>query len=239
MRQHVADGGWRPDLMRARRGGEVGLVQTFGDLPATEVLFASQAIKVADHRCFLQGNHDLGKPAVAFGQIAVPLAPVGPGEACATPGFLQAAPARAFENLGALIFGHPPLRLGPQLALRGVAKGGVQKNQLDVELLTLLDEKPLMGIMPGEPIGRQDDHGIAFPPLRGITEPIQPGPIEPRAAEAFVERGVFGQETPLRLVHVLGACLHLAGKGPLLLLMRGGDSGLQSDLHGAPPDVPE
>jgi hypothetical protein len=192
VRQEVAHGRRLPDLMLARRGREVGLVQAFGDLPTPEVLFAYQALEVSEHRRFLQVNHDLGKTAVAFGQIVGPIAPGGPREQCAPPGFLQAAPARAFENLGALLFGHHPLHLGQQLALRRVAKGGLQKNQLDVELLELRDEEPLMGLMAGEPIGRQDDHRIACSPLRRITEPIQPGPLEPRAAEAFVEIGVFG-----------------------------------------------
>jgi hypothetical protein len=192
VRQDGANGRGLPDLVLARRGREVGLVQACGDLPTTEGLFDSQAREVADHLRFLQVNHDLGQTAVAFGQIVVPIAPGGPREQCAPPGFLQAAPARAFKNLGALIFGHPPLHLGQQLALRRVAKGGLQKNQFDMELLELLDEEPLMGIIAGEPIGRQDDHRIAFSPLRCITEPIEPGPIEPCAAEAFVERGVFG-----------------------------------------------
>jgi len=192
VRQEVANGRGLPDLMLARRGREVGLVQAFGDLPTTEVLFDSQAREVSDHLRFLQVNHDLGKAAVAFGQIVIPIAPGGPREKCAPPGFLQAASARAFEHLGALICGHHPLHLGQQLALRRVAKGMLQKNQWDVELLKRFNEEPLMGIIAGEPIGRQDDHRIAFSPLRRITEPIEPGPIEPCAAEAFIEIGGFG-----------------------------------------------
>ncbi len=192
VRQDGANGRGLPDLMLARRGREVGLVQALGDLPTTAVLFDAQALEAADHRRFLQGNHDLGKTAVAFGQRVVPRAPGGPREQCAPPGFLPAAPARACENLGALLCGHHPLPLGQQLALRRVAKGGLQKHRWDVERLALLDAEPLLGIMAGAPIGRQDDHRSACSPLRRITEPIQPGPIAPRAAEAFVERGVFG-----------------------------------------------
>jgi hypothetical protein len=78
------------------------------------------------------------------------------------PSFLQPPAACTFGNLGTLVRGDHPLHLREQFALRTVAKGILEQDQRRGHLLELLDQEPLMRIIPGEPIRRQDDHGIEF-----------------------------------------------------------------------------
>jgi hypothetical protein len=111
-----------PNLILARRSRDMGRVQALGNVPATEVLFDQQPIDMPDDFRFPQVNHDLRGTAMAFGQIAVSIAPIGPREECAAPGFLSPAAPGPFENLGALVLGHHPLHLGEQFALWGIAK---------------------------------------------------------------------------------------------------------------------
>jgi hypothetical protein len=87
---------------------------------------------------------------------------VRPGEVLALPRFLEPPPACALQNLGPLVVSDHSLHLGEELALGRIAKGVVEKYPLHVELLKLLNEQPLIGIVAGEPIRGQDDHGVEF-----------------------------------------------------------------------------
>src|SRR2546429_877566 len=98
-----------------------------------------------------------------FWQIPVPMTLIRPRHELPTPGFLQPATPRPFGNLGALILRDHALHLRQQFALRTIAERIVEKDHLDVHLYELFYQEPLMRIVPGEPIGRQDHHGIELP----------------------------------------------------------------------------
>ena len=105
------------------------------------------------HDCCFSGLDDhLGWRAGTFGQLAVPIAPICPGDQFTAAGLLQASPARALEDLGTLLLGDHALHLDQQFALRAVAKRILQKDHLRVELGELLDQEPLMGIIARQPV---------------------------------------------------------------------------------------
>jgi hypothetical protein len=222
-----------------RRGWELRFIEAFRHLPAPQLVFDQQAIDAPHDLRLLQVDHHLRKTPVALGERAVPIAAIGPGQKFSPPGFLHATPAGTLEDLGTCIFGDHALHLGQQFALWRIAARVLQENELEVYFLKFLNEQPLMGVVPGESIRGQDHHRIELPPLRTIPQPVQAGAIETRAADAVVERGMVRQEAPLLLVNVVGEDWHLAGNRPLLLLMGCGHSGVESHLHGDPPDVPE
>jgi hypothetical protein len=128
---------------------------------------------------------------VAFGKIAIPIAMIGPRNEVTSACFLQAATTHSFGNLGAFVLGDHALHLCEQFTLRTVAERVLKKDQLRIEFLKLLDEKPLMRIVARETIGRENNDGIELAALRAITQSVQRRAIEPRAADAFIEEFVF------------------------------------------------
>jgi hypothetical protein len=60
-----------------------------------------------------------------------------------------------------------------------------------------------MGRVPGEAIGRQDDHGIALPTPSCITQPVQRRPIQPCSTDAIIALFMFWQQGPLLVLNVI------------------------------------
>jgi hypothetical protein len=128
IRQDMPDRRGLPDLVMPRRGGELGLIEAFRHLPAPQLLFDQQAINASHDLRLLQVDHHLRQTPVALRDIAIPIAAIGPGQTFSPPGFLQATPPGALEDLGAFIFGDHPLHLGQQFALRRIAEGVLEEN---------------------------------------------------------------------------------------------------------------
>jgi len=93
--------------------------------------------------------------------------------------------------------------------------------------------------VPGQPIGRSDDHGIELPTPRRVTPPVQCWPIQPGSAEPLSAIFVRWEQGPPVVLNVLceGALLPL--DGPFVLLLIGRDARIVGYLHLGPPDVPE
>src|SRR5262249_52692456 len=87
--QDVPDRCWLPDLVLARGGGDMGLVQALGNLAATQVLFDQQPIDRADDLGLSRLDHDLRRGIVPFREIAIAIAVIRPWYIFAAPGFLQ------------------------------------------------------------------------------------------------------------------------------------------------------
>ncbi len=237
--QQVPDCGRLPDLVFAGGGRHLGLSQPFRELPTTELFFHEGLIELPHHGRFRWFNHHLGGTAVALGQRAVPVTPLRPGPELAAPGLLQPSSSGAFVNLGALILGHQALQLGEQFALGRIAKGVLQKDPLQAQLLELLKQEPLRGRVAGPPIRRQDYHRIKFPPLGTVAESIQRRPVEPCAADPFLYILMLGQQAPALRLAVECEGVHLAGAGAFLVLVGRRDSGVKCHLQGVPPGVPQ
>ena len=117
------------------------------------------------------------------------------------PGFFQTSAPGAFGNLGALVLRDHPLHLGQEFALRTIPERMLEKDQRRVQLLKLLDQEPLMRIMPGESVWRYDHHGIELPTPGGITQPVEGRAIEPGAADTIIDILMLGQQGPSVVLH--------------------------------------
>jgi hypothetical protein len=92
----------------------MGRLQVLGDVPTTAGLFDPHPIEAPPAVCFPRLTHHLGWRAVAFGQLAVSITPIRPGDKFTAAGVLSASAARALEQLGALILGAHRLHLAQQ-----------------------------------------------------------------------------------------------------------------------------
>src|SRR5262245_51699869 len=79
---------------------------------------------------------------------------VRPRHALALPGFFQPSAPGTLGNLGALVLRDHPLHLGQEFALWTIPERMLEKDQRRGHLLELLDQEPLMRIIPGQPIRR-------------------------------------------------------------------------------------
>jgi hypothetical protein len=174
-----------------------------------------------------------------FRQIPVPITLIRPRHELPTPGFLQPATTRPFGNLGTLILSNHALHLGQQLALRTVAEGILEKDDLRVQLGKLFDQEPLMRIIPGQSVGRQDHHGVELPTPGRVTQPVQRRAVQPCPADAIIAIFMFRQQGPPLVLNVLFESVLLTLDGPFVLLLLGRDPRIVGYLHWGPPDVPE
>ena len=145
--------------------------------------------------------------------------------------------AHSFGDLSAFVFGDHALHLREQFALRGIAEWVLEKDQLGVELLELLNEQPLMGIVARQTIRREHDYGVEFAAPGAVTQSIQRGAIESRATDSFIEKFMFRQQTPVLLLNVLFEKSYLGGNRAFLLSIESRDSGIDRYLHFVPPGV--
>jgi hypothetical protein len=90
----------------------MSLVQAFGNLTTTQVVFAQQLIDMADDLGLPRLDYDMRRGIVPFREIAIAITLLGPRYICAAPGFLETSPSGALKNLRALILGNHPLHLG-------------------------------------------------------------------------------------------------------------------------------
>jgi hypothetical protein len=107
--------------------------------------------------------------------------------------------------LGALVLGHHALHLGQQFALWAIAERVLQKDQRGVELVKLLHQQPLMGVVPSQPIGRQHHHGVDFAAPRGIPQAIEGRAVQPAAAAAVIAKLMLRQQAPGILLDMLSS----------------------------------
>jgi hypothetical protein len=86
--QDIPDRCWLPDLVLARRGRNMSLIQAFGNLATTQVVFDQQPIDVADDLGLPRLDHDLRRGIVPFREIAIAIAVIRPRHIFAAPRFL-------------------------------------------------------------------------------------------------------------------------------------------------------
>jgi hypothetical protein len=175
-----------PNGLLPRRGWRLRFVQPLGELATTQLFLHYRSIELPHDFGFGRFKHDLGWVAVTLGEIAVAVTPVCPGDELPAPGLLQPPAAGAFVNLRPLVFRHHPLHLGKQLPLRSIAKGILQKHPLDVELLELLDQQPLMSVVASQTIWGQNHDRIKLAPLGAVSEPVQRRPVQSHATDSFI-----------------------------------------------------
>ena len=51
----------------------------------------------------------------------------------------------------------------------------------------LVEHDDLVGVDPGQTVGRQAPHGVEQPGLRGVSEPIEAGAVQPGSGVTVVE----------------------------------------------------
>jgi hypothetical protein len=128
--------------------------------------------------------------------------------------------------------------LGQEFALWTIPERMLEKDQRRVQLLTLLDQEPLMRIMPGESVWRYEHHGSELPTPGGITQPVEGRAIEPGAADTIIAILMLGQQRLSVMLHVLFERVPLTLDGPFVLLLMGRDARRECDFHSCPPGVP-
>jgi hypothetical protein len=155
------------------------------------------------------------------------------------PGFCQTSAPGAFGNLGALVLRDYPLHLDQEFALRTIPERMLEKEQLRVQLLALLEQAPWMRIMTGQPIRRYDHHGVErAAPGRG-AQTVEGRAIEPGAAEAIIAIRMLWQQGPPVVLHVVRERAPWTLDGPFVLLLTGRDARIEGDCHDGSPGVPE
>jgi len=80
----------------------------------------------------------------------------GPG-----PRRMPLAPAMAFDNRSALIFGHHAWPLEQHIVFRAPPQRAVQENDLDAHPWELITQQDLIGILAGETIWRRPIEAVA------------------------------------------------------------------------------
>jgi hypothetical protein len=88
------------------------------------------------------------------------------------PLFHQPAPTHALGNQCPFVLGDRPADLQQELIVGVVAHGAVQKLDLTAAALKFFQQEHLMGVLPGQPIRRCDQHPIQGPLRHRIAQAI-------------------------------------------------------------------
>jgi hypothetical protein len=73
--------------------------------------------------------------------------------------------------------GDGPLHLEQQLVVGVIADGVLQEDDLAPGATQLLQEQHLVRVLARQAVGAEHDHEVNGPLVRGVPEPVQPGPI--------------------------------------------------------------
>jgi hypothetical protein len=131
-----------------------------------------------------------------------------------------AAPA-ALQDLGSLVLGHHALNLEQEIVLRREPDCPIEENNLDPCSAELVHQEHLVGIAPGQPVGRVDIEAIQAAGGDGIPQALERGPDEGGAAIAFVDEAVVRRQSQIILCNPRLKRCDLAGDGRLVGLLLG------------------
>jgi hypothetical protein len=129
--------------------GNLQRVQPFDNLPRGPWFLDQPAKHVSHHLSLFWMDVDPRREPEMFGDIAVAIRPVRPRQTFGLPRFVQPAATRPVGNLAPCVFGHHPLHLGQQLAVRSIPKGMLHENDTASIFRQLFQEQPLMRITAG------------------------------------------------------------------------------------------
>src|SRR5215475_3614442 len=115
----------------------------------------------------------------------------------------------------------------------------LEKDQRRVQLLALLDQEPLMRIIPGQPIRRYDHHGVERAAPSRITQTVEGRAIKPGTADPIINIRMLGQQRPPVVLHMALERAPLTLDGPFVLLLTGRDARIECNFHYCSPGVPE
>jgi hypothetical protein len=145
-------------------------------------------------------------------------------------GVALAAPT-AFQDLGALVFGHHALHLKQQIVLWRQADCPVEKDDLHPEALELIDHQDLIGITAGQAIGGMDVDPIDGPGGHPIPQTFESRTDEGGAAVALINKTVVWFEMKPVLYNLRFQSRHLTGNGSLLGLLFRGDTSVEGNTE--------
>lgn len=213
-----------PAIESPRNGGDA---QSLSGIPR---------IDVAHHDGLLFEDFVVGACLLGLAHVLITVRPTREHVRVSLAGLVTLAPARALQDLCALVFGDHALKLYQQLIFSSLALRRLDKNGLHTVARELFHQQDLIGVLAAQTVRRIDQHRLQLTFRRQVAYTLESGALEARAAKPFVF------EDPLPR-HVLGEllgedpqCRRLAGNGAFLLLLGGGDSGVnRGALHGVPP----
>ena len=93
--------------------------------------------------------------------------------------------------------------------------------------------------MPGQPIRREDPHGVARAAPGCGAQPGEGRAIKPGTADPLIHILMRGQQRPAVVLHMVLERAPLTLDGPFVLLLTGRDTRLECNFHACAPGVPE
>ena len=168
-----------------------------------------------------------GHDPVAIGRL--------PGNDLAGPGAVELAPPVALGDLGPLVLGDHTLDLGEETSLRVVQRRSIDEEDPHPEAFQFVEDHHLIGVSPGEAVGRQAPHRFDEPRLSGVPQGVQAGTVEAGSRIAVIE--VLGDELLLLGGHPGPEHLELGADRALGLLGLAGDPGVERHPHCATSSV--
>jgi len=103
----------------------------------------------------------------------------------------------------------------------------------------LLNQEPLMRIVTGQAVGRQDDHGIELAAAGGVTQSVQGRAMRLGSTDPIIHGFTHWQKRPIVALNVLLERAPLTLDRACLWLLTGRGSRIQGSWHPCPPGVPE
>src|ERR1700691_577759 len=147
-------------------------------------------------------------------------------------GAMAFAAAGPFEDLRTLIFGDHALELQHQLIFRRARMRRLEENRLDTVASELLGQQDLVGVFAAQPVWRVDQDSLNVALGGEIAQPLQTRPQQAGAAEPLVLDDPFIRYAVPLFPRELDERRCLARNRVLLLLLLGGDSGVdRGGLH--------
>src|SRR5262249_6858262 len=128
---------------------------------------------------------------------------------------------------GPLILCDHPLHLNEEAVLGAVTDRALDEVDVHPVLGQFLDQHVLVHVAACQAIRAVDEHDIEQPIRGGVAQRIEPGPVEPRAADALIDVAVLGRHRDAQGVRRLLERGHLGGHGLLRFLPRRGYAGVE------------
>ncbi|MCW2239206.1 hypothetical protein M2351_003836 [Azospirillum canadense] len=145
---------------------------------------------------------------------------------------LQLAAAKPFAQQGSLIFGDRSLDLQEKLIAGVIGDGVIEKGHRTAHTAELLQEQHLVGVAAGQTVRSQHRDDLHLTIAHRIAQGIQPRPVEPGTAVAFVAKHMAVIQVVAVGVGPRAQSGELAFDGLLAFLAFGGDAGVDGSAHG-------
>ena len=113
----------------------------------------------------------------------------------------------------------------------------VEEHHLAAGAAELLQDQHLIGVPAGQPVRAEHRDDVDLGIADGVPQRVEPGPVEPCAAVAFVAEDVLGRELVAGLFGPGPQGRELAVDRLLALLALGGDPCIGGGAHGSSPPV--